>query len=100
MMKIMNNHKMIEIDNGKNKMLTLLFKVVAMWLLDEKDDVNFNGTEEEIKTLSNVMLASKDFYVYLRSDKELDPNIMSSLLNKKNHFAKKFLNIFHINWPF
>jgi hypothetical protein len=83
-----------------NKLMTLLFKMVALWLLDEKDDVNFRGTEDEIRALSQVMLASKEFYQYLRNTDDIDPNVLSSLLKRKNNFSQKFYQVFNANWPF
>lgn len=90
----------MHMETNNNKIITLLFKMVALWLLDEKEDVNFRGTEDEIRVLSQVMIASKEFYQYLRNTENIDPDVLSSLLKRKNTFAQKFYQVFNTNWPF
>lgn len=82
------------------KIFDLLFKAVGLWLLKDEDSMMFNGTEEEVRTLSNTMLATKDFYNYLKSDTEMDLNVMKSLLDRKNNCAMKFEKLFNVKWPF
>ncbi len=78
----------------------LLFKAIGMWLISDDMETEFNGSPEEIKVLSDVMLATKDFYQYLRNTEKTDFNVMNSLLNRKSNFSKDFENVFGINWPF
>lgn len=88
-------------NESKNmKIFDLLFKAVGLWLLKDDDNMMFNGTAEQVKVLSNIMLATKDFYSYLKSDVEMDLNVMKSLLDRKNNCAIKFEKLFSVKWPF
>lgn len=99
---IIDNKKVILMpDMSKNKKIfDLLFRAVGLWLLKDKDEMTFNGSQEQVKVLSNVMLATKDFYTYLKSDVEMDIDVMKSLLDRKNMSAIKFEDMFNIKWPF
>ena len=82
------------------KIYDLLFKAVGLWLLKDEDNMIFNGSAEQVKILSNVMLATKDFYTYLKSDVEMNLDVMKSLLDRKNTCARKFEHMFSVKWPF
>lgn len=78
----------------------LLFKAVGMWLITDEMDTIFNGSEEQVKALSHAMMATKDFYTYLRSDQDLDVEVMNALLLRKIESAQEFEKAFDAVWPF
>jgi hypothetical protein len=78
----------------------LLFRAVGLWLISDDMDTQFNGTKEEVDALSKVMVATKDFFTYLRNQKDTDFKVMQSLLNRKLDATKVFTDVFGFNWPF
>jgi hypothetical protein len=77
-----------------------LFRAVGLWLISDEMDTSFKGTKKEIEALSKVMMATKDFYQYLRNGKEQDFKVMQSLLNRKLETARDFQKVFGFSWPF
>lgn len=87
-------------NNQNNMIINLLLKAVGQWLLTDHE-FDFVGSKDEVKTLSNVLMASKDFYTYVRNpDINFDIEVFKALLNRKQMAAYEFEQCFNVVWPF
>jgi hypothetical protein len=76
-----------------------LFENVATWLKDgSTNDLQFNGTQQQIQTLKEAMLASKKFHNKL-SNPDATLASVSESLKLKHDAAIKFQKLFGIEWP-
>lgn len=97
----MMSHNNIPLDQLSNSMIsTRLFEYISTWLQDELIcDLQFNGTQQQINVLKDVMLASKKFHhEVLRHDAKL--SLISESLDLKHIAALRFQKTFGIVWPF
>lgn len=76
----------------------LFFTAVGAWLVGKATNLKVRGTEEEVRAVSNAMLASQRFQDELRSPGATVESVMQKL-GLKHASAREFERILGVPWP-
>lgn len=76
----------------------LLLTSLGAWFLGKEVDVKLHGSQNEIKIISNALLASKGLHEELNSSEVTVESAMEKLRSKKIA-AEEFEKTFGVSWP-
>ena len=76
----------------------IFFTACAAWLVGKATNVKVRGTEQEIRALSNAMMASKRFQDELRQPGATVESVMAKL-GLKHANAREFERVLNVPWP-
>jgi hypothetical protein len=76
----------------------IFFATVGAWLVGKATNTKLRGTQTEVQTVANAMLASKKFQDELRKPGASVQSVMDKL-NLKHATAVEFERILGVPWP-
>lgn len=76
----------------------IFFAAVGAWLVGKATNLKIRGTEEEIKAVSDAMMASRRFQDELERPGATVESVMQ-LLGLKHASAREFERILGVPWP-
>lgn len=76
----------------------VLFATCAAWIVGKKVNTKLRGTEEEIKAVTDVMIASRRFQDELKRPGATVASVIDKL-GLKHASAKEFERILGVKWP-
>ena len=76
----------------------ILFATLGSALIGKAVKTKVKGTKREVDAISRALIASRRFYVELKSGTATVSSIIEKM-NEKNEAAKEFESVFNMQWP-